>query len=282
MELDRKQTHWLVIVVVRLWYWNQIRLEISGEQEWDFCYDRQWHTWIVLYLPVPNFWRVYGHSSGSMRLYLCTVVLWHQHANKLTTSTTPTCWYLTPIWITMFTISVTAEGDGNVISLQVFSYTKILDKFEFEPHGGDRRKHRGSPKFSQFILSGTWMSVPNFTAIHSIVVEIFQSGQKWWDQNRAMPLARLKNLSSFSSAHMCYKEQYEPSRQWWTALYANTSVAHEAISIHKGRSPLIGFPGQMLARLTKIASYITHWFWFVLSRATKYSKMRLVYTKDCQ
>lgn len=28
----------------------------------------------------------------------------------------------------------------------------------------------------------------------------------------------------------------------------------------KGEVRLIGFPGQMLSQLTKIASYITHWF----------------------
>lgn len=39
--------------------------------------------------------------------------------------------------------------------------------------------------------------------------------------------------------------------------YASTSDTHVAISIHRGTRLLIGFPGQMLAHLTKIDSYIT-------------------------
>ena len=51
------------------------------------------------------------------------------------------------------------------------------------------RFYDGSPK-SVLILLGPWMSDEYFIAIHTIVVEIFQSGPKWWTERpsfRAMP-----------------------------------------------------------------------------------------------
>lgn len=47
----------------------------------------------------------------------------------------------------------------------VFSLMVALDKL--------------NPRLLQFLLRGTWMSKPNFIAIHPIVVKIFQSGLKW-------------------------------------------------------------------------------------------------------
>ncbi len=64
--------------------------------------------------------------------------------------------------------------------------------------GGSRGKVRGSPLVG-FILWGPQMSAPNVIWIRPIVVELFQSGLKWWTDtqtdiaiHRALPLAWLK------------------------------------------------------------------------------------------
>ncbi len=64
-----------------------------------------------------------------------------------------------------------------------------LDRWKVSPAGGARGNVKGSPKPLGFILWGAWMSVPNFTVIHQIVVEIFQSGPKWWT-GRQMAMAK--------------------------------------------------------------------------------------------
>lgn len=51
-----------------------------------------------------------------------------------------------------------------------------------KPHSGLRQKVSGSPKSVGFILRGPWMAVQKFIAIHPQLVEIFQSGPKWWSQ----------------------------------------------------------------------------------------------------
>ena len=63
----------------------------------------------------------------------------------------------------------------------------------------DKGDRSGIARLVGYILWGPYMSVQNFMAIHPIVVEIFQSGPKWWANHhtniaihRAMPLLWLK------------------------------------------------------------------------------------------
>lgn len=136
-----------------------------------------------------------------------------------------------------------------------------------------KEKFRGSPKSSGFILWG--MSVRTF---HVNPSSSCWDISVWTDRTTKLPKHLLPQLCS-----PCVTEHNTNPPDSDGQLYMpSASEAHEAISIHKGRSPLIGFPGQMLAQLTKIAPYITHGF--DLSTAepgdTKRSKTRLVYSKD--
>lgn len=54
-----------------------------------------------------------------------------------------------------------------------------LDKWSFWPPGGARGKVRGSSL--GFVLQALWTSVLNFMAIHPVVLEIYQSELKWWE-----------------------------------------------------------------------------------------------------
>ncbi len=78
-------------------------------------------------------------------------------------------------------ITINPEGDMNVCTTSIQCCGDAsLKATKGKPHSGARAKAMGSPKSLGFILWEPLMSLPNFMAINPIVVEIFQSGPKWW------------------------------------------------------------------------------------------------------
>ena len=81
-----------------------------------------------------------------------------------------------------------------------------------------------------FILWRPWTSVLRF--------HVNPSNSCWDIKSRGAAPAETEPCKHLlSPLTTCNRAQHEPSWQWWTALYAIPSEAHEAVSIHKRRSP---------------------------------------------
>ena len=83
-----------------------------------------------------------------------------------------------PDCVTTWKVTTHPEGDKNVWpefhSNPSNSCRDISDKnHKCEPHGGARRKVRGSPKSLGYIIQEPWTSATDVKAIHSIFVKIF-------------------------------------------------------------------------------------------------------------
>ncbi len=105
-----------------------------------------------------------------------------------------------------------------------------LKKHKCDPHGDTRRKVRGSPKSLGFIFWATWISGSNFIPI---VVEMFQSGPKWWTDRPTFPsleprcyrtvrTSRRKKDNSFvqAASHLReWKQNKKPSQTLITDYY---------------------------------------------------------------
>ena len=111
-----------------------------------------------------------------------------------------------------------------------------------QPGGRATDTIRGSPVSGGFILWRPWTSVLKFHVNpYNSCWDIHSSG--------AAPAETEPCEHLLPPLTTCNREQHEPSWQWWTALYAIPSEAHEAVSIHKRRTPpVIGFPAQMFAQ----------------------------------
>lgn len=86
-----------------------------------------------------------------------------------------------------------------------------------EPHGGTKRKVRGSLKLVGVIFWVPWMSCQGFTTIHQIV-EIFPSGPKWWTSHIFVHRATPQKNANVSTCFK-YKQQirlgFDPSPGTW-------------------------------------------------------------------
>lgn len=119
---------------------------------------------------------------------------------------------------------------------------------------------RGSPVSGGFILWRPWTSVLKF--------HVNPSNSCWDIQSRGAAPAETEPCEHLlPPLTMCNRAQHEPSWQWWTALYAIPSEAHEAVSIHKRRTP----PAYWFSSAdVRPVSCITRWFWFEPNRARRH------------
>ncbi len=127
-------------------------------------------TYCMLYMQ-PLFLFPWANSS---RISYSTFI---QAANSSWNVTTRTQWtYYLNLNLNLKPNSGLRHTETQTHNPTVFEY--FIKKQKWQPHGGDRGKVRGSPKSVDFILWASWMSALNLTAIHPVVVEIFQSGPK--------------------------------------------------------------------------------------------------------
>ena len=118
-----------------------------------------------------------NHSVYSSQSTAMVATLWgfssakftHQNGNKLKVYISPKLW---PIILN----ACTKFNSNPCNNCWDFS----LKAKKCQPASGAGRKETVSQKSEEFILWGPRMSVQNFMAYNIIVVEIFQSGPKWW------------------------------------------------------------------------------------------------------
>ena len=139
---------------------------------------------------------------------------------------------------------------GMLLVLLAFSH-KPKDWISKKFDDGARWKVRGWQKLFQIILTGTWMSEPNFVAILKIVLQTFRSkpqmSTSWWCWRKRQRISKVCRIHSPGIMNVFTKLCWDISV--WAKVVDWTTARQTNIAIH--RAMLLAWLLESFSRATE-------------------------------